>query len=78
MLAEAFLALGQPQYASDSLAMALSDAAMRASPILWLLAGRAAIQNGHADAAEAAFIEANLLDPELPDPWGWLALLASR
>ena len=34
--------------------------------------------SGVEEQADLAFTEANVLDPELPEPWGWLALLAAR
>lgn len=93
-LAEALMLLGQPQYAADALAAAVAPppdggdggsegsegaaAALRSSPLLWLLLGRACLAAGDADGADAALTESNLLDPELPEPWGLLALLAAR
>ena len=70
--------IGQPQCAADSLSAVLGDRPASASPLLWLLAGRASITCGEAAAADAALTEANLLDSELPEPWGWLGLLAAR
>ncbi|KAG1676930.1 hypothetical protein FOA52_014806 [Chlamydomonas sp. UWO 241] len=49
-----------------------------ASPLLWLLAGRGALACGDAAGADVALTEANLLDPELPEPWGLLALLSVK
>lgn len=93
-LAEALMLLGQPQYAADALAAAAAPppvggdgdsdgaegaaAALRSSPLLWLLLGRACLAAGDADGADAALTESNLLDPDLPEPWGLLALLAAR
>lgn len=92
-LAEALMLLGQPQYAADALAAAAAPpdggdggsdgaegaaAALRSSPLLWLLLGRACLAAGDADGADAALTESNLLDPELPELWGLLALLAAR
>lgn len=77
-LAEAFLRVEQPQYASDSLAPILCHEVFRSSPLPWLLAGRALVKRNAAAEADLAFTEANLLDSELPEPWGWLALLSAR
>lgn len=48
------------------------------SPLLWLIAGRAALACGDAAAADAALCEANALDPQLAEPWGLLALVSAR
>ncbi len=50
----------------------------RSSPLLWLLAGRACVAAGAWAEADVMLTEANLLDPELPEPWGLLALLAAK
>jgi len=78
-LASAYMRTQQPQYAADVLTAAAGAGGPAArSPLLWLMAGRASLEAGDADVARVALMEANLLDPELPEPWGLLTLLAAR
>jgi cytochrome c-type biogenesis protein CcmH/NrfG len=75
--------VSQPQCAADSLLRAAESTGNSAdhhisSPLLWLLIGRAYMQTGQLEHADMALSQSNLLDPELPEPWGLLALISVR
>ncbi|GAX79641.1 hypothetical protein CEUSTIGMA_g7082.t1 [Chlamydomonas eustigma] len=83
-IAEAFMRVSQPQCAIDSLlkvaesSQPASSENHSSSPLLWLLVGRAYMQIGQMENADMALSQSNLLDPELPEPWGLLALISVR
>ncbi|KXZ53609.1 hypothetical protein GPECTOR_6g526 [Gonium pectorale] len=75
-LAGCYTARGQPRYAAD---VYLGGAA--AAPkcaVLWRGAGEALVEAGDLDGADMALSEANVLDPEDPGAWAWLALVSVR
>lgn len=64
-------------YAKDTLSMsAISDQCIRLSPLSWCLLGLACQDDD--TIASNFFQEANNIDPELPTPWVYLALIESR
>ncbi|KAG2434617.1 hypothetical protein HXX76_007512 [Chlamydomonas incerta] len=75
-LAEAYAARGQARFAADVYLLAAS--ARPGCAVLWRGAGRCFAGAGELGPADMALSEANVLDPEEPEAWGWLALVALR
>ncbi|GIM03795.1 hypothetical protein Vretimale_8486 [Volvox reticuliferus] len=75
-LAGCYVARGQHRYAAD--VYLLGAAAAPRCAALWRGAGECFALEGDLASADMCLTEANVLDPEDPRPWGWLALVALK
>ncbi|GIL44572.1 hypothetical protein Vafri_2099 [Volvox africanus] len=75
-LAGCYMARGQHRYAAD--VYLLGAAAAPRCAVLWRGAGECFAVEGDLPSADMCLTEANVLDPEDPRAWGWLALVALK
>ncbi|GLC67227.1 hypothetical protein PLESTF_000531100 [Pleodorina starrii] len=75
-LAGCYAGRGQHRYAAD--VYLLGAAAAPGCAALWRGAGQSYAEEGDLASADMCLSEANVLDPEDPGAWGWLALVALR